>query len=49
MADQTHHYRIPAELLQAIVAYLAQRPYAEVTEAIQALRALEPCDPKEPD
>jgi hypothetical protein len=37
-ADPT--YLIPASLLQAIVNYLAQRPYAEVAQAVDALKAL---------
>jgi len=33
-------YLIPASLLQALVNYLAQRPYAEVAQAMEALKAL---------
>jgi hypothetical protein len=33
-------FLIPASLLQAVVNYLAQRPYAEVAQAMDALKAL---------
>jgi len=33
-------FLIPASLLQALVNYLAQRPYAEVAQAMDALKAL---------
>jgi hypothetical protein len=33
-------FLIPASLLQAVVNYLAQRPYAEVAQAMGALKAL---------
>ena len=35
-------YAIPAELVTALIQYLAAKPYAEVAAAIQALQALEP-------
>jgi hypothetical protein len=33
-------FLIPASLLQALVNYLAQRPYAEVAQAMDALKGL---------
>lgn len=35
-------YVIPQELVNALIQYLASRPYAEVAPAIQALQALSP-------
>jgi hypothetical protein len=40
-------YLIPATLLQALVNYLAQRPYAEVAQAMDALKALQRHEDKE--
>lgn len=37
-------YALPAELRAAILAYLMQRPYAEVAQGIQALEALAPLE-----
>lgn len=37
-------FLIPASLLQAVVNYLAQRPYAEVAQAIEALKGLKRAD-----
>lgn len=34
-------YKIKEELLNALLQYLATRPYAEVHEAIKALQGLE--------
>ena len=33
-------YLLPASMLQAIINYLAQRPYAEVAQAMDALKGL---------
>ena len=41
-------YLIPASLLQAIVNYLAQRPYAEVAQAMEALKTLPRHEPEPP-
>lgn len=38
---------IPEGLRDALVKYLAGRPYAEVAQAIQALQQLAPVEPKE--
>lgn len=37
-------YKIPEALLQALLQYLAQRPYAEVAQAIAELQKLEKVD-----
>lgn len=34
-------FKITEEVLQGIISYLAQRPYAEVAQGIQALGQLE--------
>ena len=41
-----NNYLIPASLLQAIVNYLAQRPYAEVAQAMDALKTLPRHEPE---
>ncbi len=41
-------YLIPASFLQAIVNYLAQRPYAEVAQAMDALKTLPRHEPEPP-
>jgi hypothetical protein len=41
-------YLIPASLLQAVVNYLAQRPYAEVAQAMDALKTLPRHEPEPP-
>lgn len=35
-------YALPAELREALLKYLAQRPYAEVAEGVAQLSALQP-------
>jgi hypothetical protein len=40
-------FLISASLLQALVNYLAQRPYAEVAQAIDALKTLQRHEDKE--
>lgn len=42
-----HTFLIPASLLQALVNYLAQRPYAEVAQAMDALKGLKRLEDKE--
>lgn len=38
-------YRMPQDLLDRIINYLASRPYHEVAGGIEALKALQPLDP----
>ncbi len=41
---------LPDELLQALLAYLSQKPYREVAQAMQALAQLQDAPPaKEPE
>jgi hypothetical protein len=35
-------YALPAELREALLKYLVQRPYAEVAEGVAQLSALQP-------
>lgn len=37
-------YKIDEKLLNAIIQYLAQRPYAEVAQAMKALSSLVECE-----
>lgn len=37
-------YRMPQDLLDRIITYLASRPYHEVAGGIEALKALQPLD-----
>ncbi len=38
-------YRLPEELGQSVIQYLASRPYAEVYKLIAQLQALEEIEP----
>lgn len=49
MTSEPAHYRIPAQLLAALLEYLSRRPYVEVAEAIAALRGLAPIPDNEED
>jgi hypothetical protein len=37
-------YKIDAKTVEALLSYLAQRPYIEVSEGIKALQSLEPIE-----
>ena len=39
-------YLLPEEVGQAVVRYLATRPYGEVFELVQAIQKLEPVPPE---
>lgn len=42
LTSEPRFYKIPADLLQAVVNYMAERPYKEVGGAMPRLLALEP-------
>ncbi len=43
------HYKLPENVLQGLLNYLASRPYVEVQEAIPVLQKLEVIEEKEVD
>jgi hypothetical protein len=42
-------YLLPADLRDALLKYLSERPYQEVVEGISALVALEPAPEPQPE